>query len=96
MQYIIKAYDGENMLERRMAVRPQHLENLAKVKGKVVCAGGLLDEEGKMKGSVLIMDFESKELLDEYLENEPYITGHVWEKVEAERMNVVIINGEKC
>ncbi|MBQ1331648.1 MAG: hypothetical protein IIY36_01840, partial [Lachnospiraceae bacterium] len=66
-----------------------------KVKGKVLCAGGLLDEEGKMKGSVLVIDFESRELLDEYLETEPYITEHVWETVEVERMNVVILNDEK-
>ena len=95
MQFIIKAYDGENMLEKRMAVRPRHLENISKVKGKVLCAGGLLDKEGKMKGSVMIMDFESKAMLDEYLSSEPYIIEHVWEKVEAEPMNVVILNGEK-
>ncbi|MBR2737865.1 MAG: hypothetical protein IKD88_04060 [Lachnospiraceae bacterium] len=95
MQFVITAHDGENMLERRMAVRARHLENMAKVKGKVLCAGGLLDEEGKMKGSVLVIDFESRELLDEYLETEPYITERVWETVEVERMNVVILNGEK-
>ena len=95
MQFIIKAYDGENMLEKRMDVRPRHLENISKVKGKVLCAGGLLDKEGKMKGSVMIMDFESKAMLDEYLSSEPYIIEHVWEKVEAEPMNVVILNGEK-
>ena len=95
MQFVITAHDGENMLERRMAVRARHLENMAKVKGKVLCAGGLLDGEGKMKGSVLVIDFESRELLDEYLETEPYITEHVWETVEVERMNVVILNGEK-
>ena len=95
MQFIIKAYDGNNMLDKRMAVRPRHLENMASVKGKVVCAGGLLDEEGKMKGSVLIMDFESRELLEEYLGTEPYIAEHVWEKIEVEPMNVVIVNGEK-
>ena len=95
MQYIIKAYDGENMLERRLAVRPRHLENMAKVPGKVICAGGLLDGEGKMKGSVLIMDFESKELLRRYLDSEPYIKEQVWGNVEVEPMNVVIVNGEK-
>lgn len=95
MQFVITAHDGENMLERRMAVRARHLENMTKVKGKVLCAGGLLDGEGKMKGSVLVIDFESRELLDEYLETEPYITEHVWETVEVERMNVVILNGEK-
>ena len=95
MQYIIKAYDGENMLERRLAVRPRHLENMAKTPGKVICAGGLLDGEGKMKGSVLIMDFESKELLRQYLDSEPYIKEQLWGNVEAEPMNVVIVNGEK-
>ena len=94
MQFAIRADDGENMLEKRMAVRGRHLENMAEVKGRVICAGGLLDEEGKMKGSVLIMEFESKDLLDEYLKNEPYILEHVWEKFEVEPMNVVIVNGE--
>ncbi len=95
MQYIITAYDGTGMLEKRMAVRPSHLENMAKVKGKVICAGGLLDDEGRMKGSVLVMDFENKKLLEDYLDSEPYIIEKVWEKVEVEAMNVVIVNGEK-
>jgi len=95
MQFIIKAYDGENMLEKRMAVRPRHLENMGKVNGRILCAGGLLDEEGKMKGSVLVMEFDSKDLLDDYLSSEPYILEHVWEKIEVEPMNVVLLNGEK-
>ena len=96
VQYMIKAYDGENMLEKRLAVRPRHLENMAKVPGKVICAGGLLDGEGKMKGSVLIMDFQSKELLRQYLDSEPYLKERVWETVEVEPMNVVIVNGERA
>lgn len=95
MQFVIKAYDGENMLEKRMEVRPRHLENMSKVNGKIICAGGLLTEEGKMKGSILILEFEDKKLLDEYLASEPYIIEGVWEKVEVEPMNVVIVNGEK-
>ena len=50
----------------------------------------------EMKGSVLIMDFESKELLQQYLDSEPYIKERVWENVEVEPMNVVIVNGEKA
>ena len=95
MQFIIRAYDGENMLNKRMEVRLRHLENMAKVSGKVICAGGLLDEEGKMKGFVLIMEFDDRAGLDQYLASEPYITEHVWEKVEVDSMNVVILNGEK-
>lgn len=48
MQFMIKAHDGDNMLEKRMEVRPRHLENMAKVNGKVICAGGLLDDGGKV------------------------------------------------
>ena len=95
MQFIITAHDGEGMLARRLEVRPQHLENMGKIKGKVLCAGGLLDEEGKMKGSVLVLEFPDRASLDEYLESEPYIREKVWEKVEVETMNVVILGGKK-
>lgn len=48
MQFIIKAYDGANKLEKRLAVRPRHLEGMRKLNDHIVCAGGLLDDEGKM------------------------------------------------
>lgn len=95
MQYMIRALDGRNMLDKRLAVRVQHLENLQKIKGKILCAGGLLDEEGKMKGSALVIDFESEDALKEYLKSEPYIIEQVWADVEVSRMNVVLLNGEK-
>lgn len=90
MQFIIKAYDGAGMLGKRMEVRPSHLEGMARLGGHVICAGGLLDEDGKMKGSALIMDFADRSELDAYLAGEPYVQEHVWEKIEVERINVVI------
>ena len=90
MQFIIRAYDGEGMLDKRMEVRPRHLAGIDRIREHVICAGGLLDEEGKMKGSVLIMEFENREQLDEYLSNEPYVQEKVWQKIEIEQMNVVI------
>ena len=41
------------------------------------------------------MDFDNRAQLDEYLNTEPYITEHIWEKIEVEAMNVVIVNGER-
>ncbi|MBP5323111.1 MAG: hypothetical protein J6Y84_04880 [Bacteroidaceae bacterium] len=95
MQFVITAYDGEGMLDKRMEVRPRHLEGMSRLGEHVVCAGGLLDEAGKMKGSVLVVEFENREEVDEYLANEPYVLEHVWEKIEVERMNVVILKGER-
>ena len=48
-----------------------------------------------MKGSVLVMEFETREELDAYLAEEPYILEKVWENVEVECMNVVLLNGKK-
>ena len=90
MQFIVKAYDGEGMLDKRMEVRPRHLAGIERIKEHVICAGGLLDDEGKMKGSVLIMEYGNRAQLDEYLANEPYVQERVWQKIEVERMNVVI------
>ena len=59
MQFLVKAYDGEGMLEKRIEVRPRHLEGMKRLNSHIICAGGLLDGEGKMKGSVLIMDFST-------------------------------------
>ena len=48
-----------------------------------------------MKGSALVMEFENRAALDDYLKNEPYVVEGVWKKVEVEMMNVVLVNGEK-
>ena len=95
MQFIVKAYDGPGMLEKRMEVRPRHLEGMKALGNRIICAGGLLDEEGKMKGSVLVMEFEDRAALDAYISGEPYVTEGVWQKIEAETMNVVLVNGER-
>lgn len=92
MQFLIRAYDGAGKLDKRMEVRPRHLEGMAKLSEHIVTAGGLLDDEGKMKGSALVMDFPSRKELDEYLTDEPYVLADVWEKIEVEPINVVIAN----
>ena len=95
MQFVITAYDGEGMLDKRMEVRPLHLEGMERLKKHLIAAGALLDDEGKLKGSALIMEFQNREELDEYLANEIYVKEHVWDKITVERMNVVYDHGEK-
>ena len=95
MQFLVRAYDGPNMLEKRMAVRPRHLEGMKALGRQIIAAGGLLDEDGKMKGSALIMEFPDRAALDDYLSGEPYVVEGVWQKIVVEPMNVVLVNGEK-
>ena len=95
MQFLVKACDGPDMLDQRMAVRPRHLEGMEALGKQIICAGGLLDEEGKMKGSALVMEFPDRAALEDYLKNEPYVVSGVWEKIEIEPLNVVLVDGEK-
>lgn len=90
--YIVKAYDGEGKLDKRMEVRPRHLEGMKELGAKVIMAGGLLDDEGKMKGSMLVLDMADVEEVEDYLKGEPYVMEEVWEKVEVERYNLVLLN----
>ena len=95
MQFVIRAYDGPNMLDKRMEVRPQHLEGMKRLGERIVCAGGLLDDAGQMKGSMLVLEFEDRSQLDEYLKGEPYAVEGVWQTIEVEVMNVVLLKGER-
>ena len=81
-QYLLVAHDGDapNALEMRMEVRPRHFEYARKMKaeGKIILGGAQLSDEGKMKGSAVILNFEDENGLQEYLKNEPYILEGVW------------------
>ncbi len=87
MLYVIHAYDftDEQALERRMAVRANHLEGakVLKSNGNFVVGGALLSPEGKMIGSMMLVDFENETQLHQWLDNDPYVTGKVWEKIDA-------------
>ncbi len=85
-QYIMHAWDstGEDALERRMKVRPSHFESARKLKenGNFVFAGAILNDEEKMIGSMMVVQFETKEQLQHWLDTEPYISEKVWERMD--------------
>lgn len=95
MQFILTGYDGTDdaALERRMAAREDHLENAGKLKeaGNLIWGGAILDENGRMAGSVVVYDFETREELDRMLETEPYILGKVWKEIDVKPFKLASI-----
>lgn len=87
MQFIVTGLDGtdDEALSRRLAVRQAHIALGDKMRdaGKMLYGAAILDDDEKMVGSVLICDFQSREELDQWLKNEPYVTGNVWQKIEV-------------
>jgi uncharacterized protein len=88
MQFILIAYDGtdEGALERRMKVREDHLAKTAILKKskEFLYGGAILDDTGKMIGSMIVYEFPDRQSLDEKLLEEPYITAGVWKKIEIQ------------
>lgn len=94
-QYLITAYDftDAEALKRRMDVRPHHLDGARALKesGNFLLAGALLNDEGKMIGSTMVLQFESEEQLEAWKQNEPYVTMGVWETVDVKPIKVANI-----
>ncbi|KAJ3260823.1 hypothetical protein HK103_007386 [Boothiomyces macroporosus] len=76
--------DYPNAIEKRLAARPAHLERNAKAKetGFSLLGGAILNNEQQMIGSAVLFDAPSKEALEEYIKEDPYVKQKVWEKWE--------------
>ena len=93
MQFAITAFDGKDSEAgmRRKNARDAHLEGVKKAvsEGKHLYAAAILDDNDNMIGSVMIVDYPSKELLEnEWLNNEPYVTGGVWKDIDIKPCRV--------
>lgn len=66
-------------------MRAQHLALGDKMEadGSRWYGASLRDEDGNMIGSFAVMDFPSRAELDEWLKQEPYVTGNVWQRIEV-------------
>ena len=91
-QYLIIAHDGkdDDALNRRKEVRPLHLDGAKKLKenGNFVIGGAMLDNESNMRGSIMIVQFESQEDFQNWYDHEPYITGGVWKEIDVKPFRV--------
>jgi len=93
MQFIVLGYDGtdDKALERRLAAREAHLKLAKEMFGdeKWLYAAAILDDSGKMIGSMIVCDFPSRhELEEQWLIGEPYVIGRVWQRIEVNRAQV--------
>ncbi|WP_273772504.1 YciI family protein [Brucella intermedia] len=85
MQFTIIARDdtAAGTLERRLAAREQHMERIhaMKTEGTILDGGALIDDDGKMIGSVVLCEFPDRAALDAYIESEIYFTQNVWKDI---------------
>ena len=85
MDFLVIAMDGDDngALGRRMAAREDHLAGIRKLKeqGHLVAGGAILDDDGNMIGSTVILDFPDRESVEKCVAEDPYTKGGVWRDV---------------
>lgn len=96
-QYLITGYDhtDEGALKRRMDVRQHHLDGAKELRdnNNYIMGGAILDDDGKMIGSVMVLQFETEEELEAWKQREIYITAGVWETVDVKPFRVAFSVG---
>jgi uncharacterized protein len=60
-----------------------------KEKGHLIEGGAILNDEGQMIGSTLYCCFDSRQELDQWINNDPYWLGNVWVKIEVRPIRLV-------
>lgn len=91
MQFLVIGRDGDDgeAAERRAAASQAHRAQPVVVDGRrLLYAATLLDGLGATNGSIMIFDCAGRAELDDYLEQEPYVVGKVWNSVEISACSV--------
>lgn len=98
MWYAIISQDIENSLEKRLSVRPAHVERLQALKneGRLLIAGPhpAIDSEDPGKegftGSLVVAEFESLAVAQEWADADPYIAAGVYQQVTVKPFKKVL------
>lgn len=85
-EYLVIVPDHADSLQKRLAVRPKHFEELTPhiEAGNIVFGGATLSRHPKdgetpdMNGSAMLIQAESEEAVREWLANDAYSKGGVW------------------
>lgn len=82
MIYAFLLIDKPHAAELRNRVRPEHKAYLGQVAERIAFAGPLMDDAGQsMIGSLLAIDFESREAAQAWLADEPFTRAGLYASV---------------
>ncbi|PID47799.1 MAG: hypothetical protein CSB47_00025 [Proteobacteria bacterium] len=98
MLYAVISQDIENSLEKRISVRPEHIDRLNALRdaGRLVLAGPhpAIDSNDPgaagFTGSLVVAEFDSLEDAQAWADADPYVAAGVYEKVTVKPFKKVL------
>ncbi|MDM1755678.1 hypothetical protein HX122_12120 [Acinetobacter towneri] len=97
--FVLSCTDREGTLEKRLATRPLHLARLQQLdaEGRLIVAGAMPKDPSNPQagfyGSTMIVDFDSREALDAWLQDEPFLKEGVYSHIDIKPFNKAFPQG---
>ena len=97
--FVLSCTDREGTLEKRLATRPAHLARLQQLdaEGRLIVAGAMPKDPSNPQagfyGSTMIVDFDSREALDAWLQDEPFLKEGVYSHIYVKPFNKAFPQG---
>lgn len=97
--FVVSCTDQEGTVEKRLAIRPQHLARLQKLndEGRLIVAGAMpkdpANPQAGFYGSTIIVDFDSRKELDAWLQDEPFLKEGVYAHIDVKPFNKAFPQG---
>lgn len=80
--FVLHCLDKPDALEVRMGAREAHLAYVGGLREVVKLGGPLLDENGVMAGSLLVVDVADKAAAEAFSAADPYTLAGLWQRVD--------------
>lgn len=97
--FVLSCTDREGTVEKRLAIRPQHLARLEQLnaEGRLIVAGAMpkdpANPQAGFYGSTIIVDFDSREALDAWLQDEPFLKEGIYSHIDVKPFNKAFPQG---
>ncbi|AVZ84932.1 MULTISPECIES: YciI family protein [unclassified Acinetobacter] len=97
--FVLTCTDHEGTLEKRLATRPQHIERLQKLddEGRLIAAGAHPKDPNNPQagflGSTIIVEFDTREALDSWIQEEPFLKEGIYSNIEVKPFNKAFPKG---
>jgi uncharacterized protein len=83
MVFVMRLIDKPDAVALRQRLRPEHKAYLARVAERIAFAGPLTQDDGTtMIGSLLAIDFDSRDAANAWLADEPFTRAGLYSAVE--------------
>lgn len=90
--FVLHCLDKPNALQVRMGAREAHLAYVGGQRDILRLGGPMLDADGNMAGSLMIVDVADKAAAEAFSANDPYTKADLWQRVDITAFKATLGN----